>query len=556
MATRLLIKPESQGRSAEGFCTPKEDKAPQKMRVMPKRVVPVIFIPGIMGSNLRMTESRQKQLKRKNNVAWNPDRGNEMVSLMHSSPATRQLQLDKSTTQVDTYEPKVNPTGDPHESSDERHSAVTPSKVLTKSSGCARVLHLPGSSATGLSLSEKARHRGWGEIFFGSYRTVLEKCEICLNDFTAEGHWSSVLGVDPAKWGAIPRFRMAALTKAERDLALKQCMFPVYAVGYNWLQSNLQSAIKVRERIESIIREYTSQGYDCRKVILVTHSMGGLLARALIHPSIGNFADSVLGVVHGVMPALGAPAAYKRIKCGVEGIGPAAAVLGRTAGEVAAVLGNSPGGLELLPNKQYGNDWLRIVQDGRVLKSLPAQGDPYREIYDVEDRWYGLLSSPWLNPAKDKLSGVAHTRGLLVVAKHFHELISEKYHPNSYAHYGVDTERPSWETITWELDSKNSGVPVEAWRVTEDSGQGNIGFLTGERRHGMPISPSATLRNSEGPGDETVPARSAEAQSRNAAFRGVFQQRGYEHQLSYADENALSSTIYSVVRIAQLMKWD
>lgn len=102
----------------------------------------------------------------------------------------------------------------------------------------------------------------------------------------------------------------------------------------------------------------------------------------------------------------------------------------------------------------------------------------------------------------------------------------------------------------------NSAVPLESWRVVRDSGQEKLDFSTGEMRYGSPVTPKATLGDSEGAGDETVPARSAGAQSRSTSFRGVFQQQGYEHQLSYADENALSSTIYSITRIAQLMKWD
>ena len=53
-----------QGKVAQGFITPKQDKLPQVHAIPPKRVLPIIFIPGIMGSNLRMSAARQAQLKK------------------------------------------------------------------------------------------------------------------------------------------------------------------------------------------------------------------------------------------------------------------------------------------------------------------------------------------------------------------------------------------------------------------------------------------------------------------------------------------------------------
>ena len=52
-------------RKAEGFVTPKEDKKPQCVKILPKRVLLIIFLPGIMGSNLRMSDVRQRELRKK-----------------------------------------------------------------------------------------------------------------------------------------------------------------------------------------------------------------------------------------------------------------------------------------------------------------------------------------------------------------------------------------------------------------------------------------------------------------------------------------------------------
>ncbi|WP_241575579.1 GPI inositol-deacylase, partial [Rosenbergiella nectarea] len=73
-------------------------------------------------------------------------------------------------------------------------------------------------------------------------------------------------------------------------------------------------------RIDKIIAGYKASGRKCEKVILVTHSMGGLVARHYSEILDGNNGDKkILGIVHGVMPNLGSPMAYKRMKTGESG---------------------------------------------------------------------------------------------------------------------------------------------------------------------------------------------------------------------------------------------
>jgi triacylglycerol esterase/lipase EstA (alpha/beta hydrolase family) len=99
-----------------------------------------------------------------------------------------------------------------------------------------------------------------------------------------------------------------------------QYLFPVHAVGYNWLQSNVDSAQALAGRIDKIIGDYKASGRKCEKVILVTHSMGGLVARYYSELLDGDFGQkNILGIVHGVMPDRGAPMAYKRMKAGEAG---------------------------------------------------------------------------------------------------------------------------------------------------------------------------------------------------------------------------------------------
>lgn len=85
---KLPVNPgQQQGTVAQGFVTPKQDRVPQIQSIPPKRVLPIIFIPGIMGSNLRMSAARQQRLGTKNNIAWRPDNLNVTIRQSDDSAA-------------------------------------------------------------------------------------------------------------------------------------------------------------------------------------------------------------------------------------------------------------------------------------------------------------------------------------------------------------------------------------------------------------------------------------------------------------------------------------
>jgi len=175
-------------------------------------------------------------------------------------------------------------------------------------------------------------------------------------------------------------------------------VFPVYAFGYNWSDSVKTNGEKLAKRIKEIIAEAKKVTGLCEKVILITHSMGGLVSRCAA--KLSGAEGDILGIVHGVQPVLGATAAYWRIKAGFEGDWKMSAVLGNCGKDVTPLLGSSPGGLQLLPTKQFytsedtpSKQWLRICDaDGKVERSLPAS-DPYKEIYAVP---------AWVRPLDDK----------------------------------------------------------------------------------------------------------------------------------------------------------
>lgn len=337
-------------RKAEGFATPQQDKKLQCARIPPKRILPIIFLPGIMGSNLRMSAQRQQEMKKKNNIAWRPDiLGVKNISKnANLEPRERQLQLDPQQTTVDEYDA----SGESDVTGDGRHANVE----LAKDFRSPLLITDGAGSNNPKTAVQKARARGWGEVFFGSYGSLLQHLETRLNigifDEKIKREWQDVIGVDPRAWQADASLPQKALTEEELRTLVSGCWFAVYAFGYNWLQSNGQSAKIVAKRINKVIDEFNNSGFECNQVIIVTHSMGGLVGRALIHPKYGNMQDKVLGIVHGVMPAIGAPAAYRRMRAGFEdpglASGPVSSLVAKVAGncgdEVTAVLANAQGG--------------------------------------------------------------------------------------------------------------------------------------------------------------------------------------------------------------------
>lgn len=579
MTTAEYLLPAKQNdgaaRKAEGFATPKQDKKLQCARFLPKRVLPIVFLPGIMGSNLRMSTQRQRELHKKDNIAWRPDvlGPTNIRSASNESPAGRQLRLDPMQTTVDIYDP----AGPMDINGDGRHANV----ALDKDFRSPLLTDDPPTTKNPRSAVQKARARGWGEVFFKSYGELLQHLESRLNNTFSEGklrqEWRDVVGVDPPVWGSDPSLQQSALTEGELKKIATGCWFAVYAFGYNWLQSNGDSARIIAKRINLLMDDLNQSGYECNQVIVVTHSMGGLVGRALVHPKYGNLQDKVLGIVHGVMPAIGAPAAYRRMRAGFEDsgmmFGPENSIGAKVAGnygdEVTAVLANAPGGLELLPTESYGNRWLRVTHNGRDLDAWPKQGDPYNEIYKVRGKWYSLFLEKWINPSglPPRLGGGTFERTCeyLDKAQGFHRKIDQTFHPNSYAHYGADQARRSFGEVIWEID-KSCADPTgwQDWPILGDTKQGRVELVRWDPLSSkafkivdfeVPNPIYATILPPSAPGDQTVPAKSADHQLKSGMFKGVFRQTGYEHQASYKNPRAIASTLYSIMRIAQTATW-
>jgi pimeloyl-ACP methyl ester carboxylesterase len=513
-------------------------------------VVPVIVVPGIMGSNLRAATSparKANEVLDPGAPAWRAPNGTfdgiAAARLWKArDPARRQRILDGNTLEVDKR-------GEIHLPLEARHYGMTEAEV---------------------------RDRWWGEVHWDSYGKLLYGLQVGLNHtFEMDPidnvrvicrHWKEVMACDPAQWGVR---RIDNVTEAELEKHAAY-YYPVYACGYNWLSSCEDSAAWLRARIERIIAFWTERKRECRQVILVTHSMGGLVARACAK----QIPDRVLGVIHGAMPALGAPACYRRIACGAEKWSPSnggidnkkaeyiAEILGDQPESTMPVMATSPGVLELLPNHLYPQPWLHICLVSRVNNTdvprdvvhLPV-GNPY-EFYRDMKSWYRLIDPALADPARnyrDEDHGVVDAiRTAVAKAEHFHRnVLDAYYHPNTYAFYGADPAHLSFGAVRWvSRDSGSGAVFTDAnLRAASQAGYGPGGSrrVRVEGRTNLQFVPAWQ----DVAGDGTVPHQSGAGPS--GKVLQLFDVRGFDHQGAFNHEAALSLTHHLIVKLVQKM---
>lgn len=511
------------------------------------KVVPVIVVPGIMGSNLRAATSPAKRANKvlsPNEMAWRAPNGSyEGLKAARKwegfTPKMRQEILDPETLEVDRR-------GD---------------------------IHLPLEARNyGMSESE-VRELRWGEIHWDSYGALLYGLHVGLNH-TFEinplnnsravcRHWQDVIACDPARWGvrSIDKLTETELEKHARYF------YPVYACGYNWLESCADSANVLRRRIERIIEFWAGSRRECDKVILVTHSMGGLVARACAKQIPGK----ILGIIHGAMPAWGAPVCYRRIACGTETTSPGnstidnkkaefvADILGASASATMAVMSTSPGALELLPNHLYPTPWLHLhlvsrvnhKDIGRSIVKMPM-GNPYDLYRDVQS-WYRLVDPALADPA-NKYKGQQAVRDALRqaidTAETFHrDTLGDYYHPNTYAFYGADPKQMSFGAVYWVARDPGMGAVFTETNVrgAASAGYGASGGrrVRVENRTELLFAPASQ----DGAGDGTVPHQSGAGPREKV--QQLFEIRGFDHQGAFNDEATLLLTQHLVAKLIQ-----
>ncbi|QRX83833.1 triacylglycerol lipase [Glaciimonas sp. PAMC28666] len=503
--------------------------------MVPDRIIPVIFVPGVMGTNLQVDDERD------------PNHG-KAIWLVNGSLGVASDWAGKGAA---TRKQKLDPT---------KTTVYAGGNILVgQTYTLDRKLHTEA----------ELRRRGWGEVAYLSYGESLVWLENALND----GHADTEYGRKGLRASLMQELVAKAqgvepLTREEWSLGCKY-QFPVHAVGYNWLQSNADSAETLAKKIDEFIAYYRETfRYRCEQVIIVTHSMGGLVARHYSEVLNGGQRDKILGIVHGVMPSTGAAIVYKRIKAGTAGM--AGIALGPDAATMTAVFAQSPGPLQLLPSVEYGMNWLRI-KDGNSVVSLP-ETDPYKEIYAQRGQWWGLCDDKLINPLDKGKQTVEwdwknYTDIIFKKVKVFHKKIANKYHPHTYAFYGDDASHKTWGDVVWErrlpIMARSLGLggkidDMSTGKVVTDNGTGEQTLL--QRSNGVEISPTYIMREARDNGDGTVPIRSGGAPGHRV--KACVSYANVEHESAFRSSSGDGAkptpqqmfTLWAITRIAQNVK--
>lgn len=528
-----------------------------KISLPPLRVIPIIFVPGIMGSNL---------CDLRNQPVW-------LLNSVKNIPVG--LAYDWS-----------------RRGAGARQLLLHPKRTKVYSLGA-----VPKVGSASIRTNHEFIKRGWGEVSEASYHKFLLWLDGKLNaelnpalweDFTndsltnAETFGERLAAKLPAgltmQMKSLPDVadnssRVQAVTSDEL-LRRSKANFPVYAFGYNWLASNKLAAESLKERIEKVIKENNVGAVKCTQVILVTHSMGGLVARAC--SLLPEMSKKIVGIVHGVMPSTGAAVAYRRCKVGMrdEAYG-AGLVIGSDGKEVTAVFAQSPGALQLLPSEAYGSGWLEVNdQLGRKIAQLPKK-DPYEEIYLQREFWWGLMQEEWLSPRQGNPIKWDEFAKNVRLAREFHRSIVGKYHENTYVFYGGGTTVGSYSKVRWNIKKglvpfKSTGIPVsEIARLNHGDirtdGSNNL-YVGGERIIRTTNRGDATIMittetsdweircaGHDSAGDGTVPTLSGREprQAGAGSIKQQFEISGIEHEAAYRD-SAIAQTVtyYAITKLA------
>src|SRR5690349_6675197 len=209
------------------------------------KVVPIIFVPGVMGTRLNITGTA---------FNWDPNDDGEMSGWVVNQRRRELVRRVNAATKADIARdldsntnpesPNVDPGGDINKRSRMKQIA---SDKLPKNTN---------SRAFPSQILKFYTDRGFGEVVWSFYGTVLMELVEQLN---------------PGSHGGEIR--------------------PVHVFGYDWRKSNADSGAKLKQRIKDVLKEHPS----AKQVIIVTHSMGGLVTRAAL---LQGAEPDVLGVVH------------------------------------------------------------------------------------------------------------------------------------------------------------------------------------------------------------------------------------------------------------------
>lgn len=570
----------------------KKVEEPQSPDPLIQNVIPIIFIPGIAGTNLKIKDKMEPLVRKRlgrtdseelNNPWRPPNIGWKAIKQINEwsryGPKERQVLLNSETTDVD----------------DDGFLSPGMNGVL-----------LPSFTISG------RRFRGWNTVHHLSYGSFLDFLDITLNPRSLQSSRSFANEMIENRVNSIvdelikfkgefrKRMERNGLVACNLDRSLvekiKSNHLPVYAFGYNWLKSNSVSGNMLYDKIKLIIKFYNeiknNRGnnlFKCKNVILVTHSMGGLVSRSVLKKEsdmgIKPKNSLIMGVVQVAMPAIGTPSAYRRMVSGVEwNILPedalmfsrlrngATILMGQTAEETTPVMSYSPGCLQLLPTADYPMGWLVVGFPRRGGSTDPLikvpMADPYSEIYANSKAWFKLVNHEYLDPARlyglDPASAWRGYLHSLSIAKTFHdglkgvEIKTFACQIPTYVCYGNDPNQLSFGTIRWHLENPDVRVHASRERVWKASHCYSIpissGIIRGIRFDDIKIKGynpliDCVIQPQDANGDGTVSWQSGRSPEDYGVKGCVLPLSGFEHQSAMKSEVVQMFTLWSICKI-------
>jgi pimeloyl-ACP methyl ester carboxylesterase len=385
-----------------------------------KKTVPIVFVPGVMGSRLHFTDIGE---------FWNPDSSWDMMHWLRVS----------------------------YERCADEFNFEAPAEVMN-------------NRASG-TLRPEERGRGWEGVSWEFYVPFLRY----LNN--------------------------EVFPSADT---------PVYARGYDWRQSNSLSGVTLAEQIHEIL-----ELEEAEKVIICTHSMGGLVTRSAIK-SDSSLNDKVAGVIHVVQPASGAPAAYRRFFTGavkaLDGGFALASILGNKGYKFTEIVSGLPGPFQLIPFHSYSDQnangnpmpWLTQIVNGQT----EAIGGNVHDLYEINQSPPGIFNPLIHDEDKREAVGTA-IAARLKNTRAFHCWLDPFKHPNTYSIYGTGLA----SDMGMHINAKG-----QAQAVRRNEGDGTVPGPSG-----LYLFPDQTSNLSNIPGDVT------QTSPRQFSVTGV------EHAMSYED---------------------
>jgi pimeloyl-ACP methyl ester carboxylesterase len=370
---------------------------------------PIVFVPGVMGSRLAVPAASR---------SWDPDRVIPMTEWIAFTSAARRLNRRALSSSTSSASPLTT-------FSNEASEAIAKLPALARIRNKAIRL---GNDA-GSSLDDYyGRIRNWTAVLWGFYGELLGLLETTFNS----------------------------------DLE-----HPVFAFGYDWRSSNKESGLAFAAFVEDVLSGFSGKAKD---VIVITHSMGGLVVRAALAAA-GSLDAQIRGVIHGAQPSNGAVAMYRRFFTGTR---PSLDGWGYKEEFLGSIMGNDPatfaynvsgasGPLQLLPNDDFGKDcpgWLSAAGVSVDLTNVFAAYGKYK--------WPGLIGPTDLGQSQlgsaSEISGNTIVNELvfnLGVAKDFHRIIASSWHRNTYVvlSTGLDTDDSThFGTYPTPLDPASLGA--------------------------------------------------------------------------------------------------